>query len=75
VTLGTSLLLIAIGAVLKWAVTAHTNGFNIHAAGTILFVIGLIGLPLSLLYTLLWSDRDRGAYTTRDPRYGPPQAP
>ena len=56
-TIGASLLLIAVGAVLKWAVTAHTNGFDIQTAGTIVFIVGLAGLPLSLLYTFWWTSR------------------
>jgi hypothetical protein len=56
-TIGASLCLIAIGAILKWAVTAHVSGFNIQTAGTVLFVIGLISLPLALLWTFWWPNR------------------
>jgi putative flippase GtrA len=55
-TIGSSIVLIAIGAVLKWAVTAHVSGFNIQTAGTVLFVVGLVGLVLALIYTF-WFDR------------------
>jgi Zn-dependent protease with chaperone function len=73
-TIGTSIVLIAIGAILKWAVTATVSGFNIQTAGTVLFVVGLVGLVLSLFYTF-WSDR-RSAYDdTRAVRRGPPPAP
>ena len=57
-TIGTSILLIAIGAVLKWAVTAHTNGFNIQTAGLVLLIVGLVGLALAILYTFAWSRRE-----------------
>ena len=40
-TIGSSILLIAVGAILKWAVTARVKGFNIQTAGTVLFVVGL----------------------------------
>jgi hypothetical protein len=60
-TIGTSLLLVAIGAILKWAVTAHVSGFDVQAAGTVIFVIGLVGLPVALLYTFYWSTRGRRA--------------
>jgi hypothetical protein len=53
-TIGAALALIAVGAILKWAVTAHVNGFDLQTAGTVLFVIGLCALPLSLLYTFWW---------------------
>jgi beta-lactamase regulating signal transducer with metallopeptidase domain len=62
-TIGTSIALIAVGAILKWAVTAHVSGINIQTAGTVLFVLGLLGLVLALLYTFVWS-RQRTATTT-----------
>jgi hypothetical protein len=65
-TIGTSILLIAIGAILKWAVTAHTNGFNIQTAGTVLIVVGLVGLVLSLIYMFGWQRREVADY--EDPR-------
>lgn len=58
-SIGSSLLLIAAGAILKWAVTAHLNGFDIQTAGTVLLVIGIVGLPLALLYTFWLSPRGR----------------
>jgi nitrogen fixation-related uncharacterized protein len=71
-TIGTSIVLIAIGAVLKWAVTAHVNGFNIQTAGTVLFVVGLVGLVLAIIYTFWW---DRRTYDdTRVVRRPPPSA-
>jgi hypothetical protein len=57
-TIGSSIVLIAIGAILKWAVTAHVSGVNLQTVGTILFVLGLVGLALSLLYTFMWSRRE-----------------
>jgi hypothetical protein len=33
------------------------SGFNIQTAGTVLFVIGLISLPLALLWTFWWPNR------------------
>jgi hypothetical protein len=74
VTLGTSLVLAAIGAVLKWAVTAHVNGFNIQTAGLVVFIIGLVGVFLSLVYMAWWAERDRPV-ATRDPRYTQQQPP
>ena len=48
-TIGTSLLLIAVGAILKFAVTAHVEGINLQAVGVILMVIGGVGLAIGLL--------------------------
>ena len=60
-----------IGAVLKWAVTAHVNGFDIQTAGLVLFIIGLAGIPLALLRMLWWTERERPR-PVRDPRYTQP---
>jgi hypothetical protein len=47
---GTSLLLIASGAVLAFAVDYQTSGVDLNAIGGILLVVGIIGLLFSLLY-------------------------
>ena len=72
-TIGSSILLIAIGAILKYAVTAHVSGFNIQTAGTVLLIVGVVGLILSLIYTFAWSRqrRDVRVVDDRDPRYDP----
>jgi Zn-dependent protease with chaperone function len=57
-TIGSAIVLIAIGAILKWAVTAHAEGFDIQTAGTVLFVVGLVGLVLAMFYTFWWTRRD-----------------
>ncbi len=56
-------MLMAIGAILKWAVTAHVNGINLQTAGTVLFILGLVGLILSVLYTFVWSRQNRTTTT------------
>jgi hypothetical protein len=55
-TIGTSLFLIAIGAILKFAVTLHVAGINLHTVGVILMVIGCVGLVLGL-YLVVRSPR------------------
>jgi hypothetical protein len=72
-TIGTSIVLLAVGAILKWAVTAHVSGIDLQTAGTVLFVLGIVALFLSVLYTFVWS-RSRISETgvirdERDPRY------
>ena len=47
-TLGVSLLLIAVGAILKFAVTATLAGVSIGTVGVILMVVGLVGLVITL---------------------------
>lgn len=63
--LGTSLLLIAVGAILRFAVSVHTSGFNVHTIGLILMIIGGIGFVISLLWMVSAEDRMRRATPTR----------
>ena len=52
--LGTSIFLIAVGAILDFAVTVNTPGFNIHTVGVILMVVGVIGLVMSMVFWGSW---------------------
>ena len=56
---GTSLVLIAVGAILRFAVSVSTTGFNIHTIGIILLIIGVVGLIISLFF---WSSWGGGGY-------------
>lgn len=58
-TVGVALVLIAIGAILKYAVTASISGIELETVGTILLIIGILGLVIALLYELSWSRRRR----------------
>lgn len=49
-TIGLSLMLMAVGAILTWAVEATASGIDIKVVGVILMVIGTIGLALTLLF-------------------------
>jgi hypothetical protein len=51
---GTSIFLIALGAVLDFAVSVDTPGFNINTIGLILMVVGAIGLVVSLFFWNSW---------------------
>jgi hypothetical protein len=48
--LGASLFLIAVGAILKFAVTKQVSSINVNTVGVVLMVVGIIGLVLSLLF-------------------------
>jgi len=50
VELGTSLFLIAVGAILTFAINADISGIEISTVGIILMIIGAIGLLISLVY-------------------------
>ena len=49
--IGTSIVLIAAGAILKWAVNADVSGIELTTIGTILLIVGILGLIISLLFT------------------------
>jgi uncharacterized membrane protein len=65
-TIGTSLFLIAIGAILKYAVTATVAGVDVHTAGLILMIVGVVGLLIGL-FMMMQPTRDRPVVD--DPRY------
>ncbi len=71
--LGTSIFLIAVGAILRWAVTASTSGINLHTVGLILIIVGIVGLVFSLFWMITWSPRRRtDRVVERDPYREPP---
>jgi uncharacterized membrane protein YedE/YeeE len=59
VGIGTSIFLIAVGAILKYAVTASVSGIDLQVVGVILMIVGVVGLLLSLLWMAIWADRRR----------------
>jgi hypothetical protein len=70
-TIGMSLFLIAVGAILRYAVETTVAGIDIQTAGLILMIIGVIGLAIGL-FTLVGERRrdDRVVYEDRrDPTY------
>jgi hypothetical protein len=58
--IGTSIFLIAVGAILKFAVTASVSGVDLDVVGVILMIAGGIGLLVSLFWMTIWADRRRG---------------
>lgn len=58
--LGISLLFIAAGAILRFALTTTVDGVAIEAIGVILMIVGAIGLLMSLLFMMSFSPRGRG---------------
>lgn len=51
--IGASLFLLALGAILAFAVDVTAEGFNINTIGVILMIVGALGLILTMLF---WSD-------------------
>lgn len=56
-TVGTSIFLIAVGAILRYAVTATVTGISLATVGLILMLAGVLGLIVSLLYMFVWRPR------------------
>ena len=56
-----SILLIAVGAVLAWAVNAEAAGIDLQVAGIILVIVGAIGFVVSLIFWSSW-----GGFGRRD---------
>ncbi len=72
--IGVSILLIAVGAILAFAVNVTTTGIDLDTVGVILMIVGLLGLLLSLVFWSSWGGfggyrRDTGG---RDPYDRPP---
>ena len=69
--IGVSLILIAAGAILTWAVNATVSGVDINTIGVILMVVGVIGLVLSLMFWSTWGGvggtRRRATYVDEGP--------
>lgn len=60
---GTSLVLIAIGAILRFAVSVTTSGFNVHTIGIILMIVGVVGLIISLFFWSSWGGFGNRGYS------------
>lgn len=65
---GTSLFLIAVGAILYFAVHASISGLSIATVGLILMIVGVIGLLISLLFLASWRRRGTTAVDDRPVR-------
>jgi len=57
-TIGAAVLLIAIGAILRYAIEVNSDVVDIPTVGLILMIAGGLGLALSLLYELIRANRD-----------------
>ena len=52
--IGVSLILVAVGAILTWAVTAEVSGVDLNTVGIILMVVGAAGALISLAFWSSW---------------------
>jgi hypothetical protein len=61
--IGAGLLLIAVGAILRFGIsTVSTHGIAIHTIGDILMIVGVLGVVLWLVVSAPWGRRRRPAY-------------
>jgi hypothetical protein len=71
--LGVSILLIAAGAILAFAVNATVQGVDIQTIGWILLIVGIVGAVVSMIFWSswvgpgYWSGRRRGGYVDEPP--------
>jgi hypothetical protein len=58
--ISTSIFLLAVGAVLAFAVDVQTEGFDLNAIGVILMLVGGLGILLSLIFWSSWGGFNGG---------------
>ncbi|MFF5175814.1 DUF6458 family protein [Micromonospora sp. NPDC000089] len=62
--IGTSIFLLAVGAILTFALNATVAGVNLDVVGWILMAAGALGL---IMFTVVWGGRRRQVVTTAEP--------
>jgi hypothetical protein len=62
--IGTSIFLLALGAILTFAVNASIGGLDLDVVGWILMAAGVLGL---IMTTLVWGRRRQAVATTEEP--------
>jgi hypothetical protein len=72
--IGVSLILIAVGAILTWAVSATVSGLDINTVGVILLIVGAIGLVLSMVFWSSWGGVSGAHRRTTVVDDGPPSS-
>jgi hypothetical protein len=59
--IGTGIFLFAVGAIMRFAVSVQMQGFNVHAVGVILMIVGALSAVLSMFFWQSWGGFHRGA--------------
>jgi len=74
--IGISLFLIAVGAILKFAVHTSVNGLDVHTVGVILMIVGGIGILVDLvIFTPRRSRHAQAQVYAPDPSIAPSSPP
>ena len=71
-TIGGSIALIIIGAILRYAVTWTPNGIDLQVVGLILIIGGVVGLIISLAFLLARRRRTSSTQVYEERRYTEP---
>jgi hypothetical protein len=69
--IASSLMVFAVGAILRFAVTANTTGFNIRTVGDILMIAAAVGFVLSIIFWTTWGSYGTGWTSRRTTVTGP----
>lgn len=69
--IGTSLIIFAVGAVMNFAISVTTTGFNLHTIGIILMIVGGVGLLLSIVFRDSWGGFGGSTHQRRTTTDGP----
>jgi Domain of unknown function (DUF6458) len=67
-SIGASLFLIAVGAILRYAVTWRSSDIDIPVVGLILLIVGIVGLVVSIAYMIMSTDRGHSDRPVAPPR-------
>ena len=72
--IGVSIFLIALGAILAFAVNAEVSGLDVQTVGWILLAVGVVGLVLSMIFWSSWGGPGGMRRRTTYVEDGPPAA-
>jgi len=68
VGIGVSIFLVAVGAILTFALEANAEGINLNTVGIILMIVGIVGLFLSMVVWGSWRNRQTDRTVVREER-------
>jgi hypothetical protein len=68
VGIGVSIFLVAVGAILTFALEADAEGINLDTVGIILMIVGIVGLFLTMVVWGSWRDRRTDRTVVREER-------
>jgi beta-lactamase regulating signal transducer with metallopeptidase domain len=70
-TVGGSLLLTAVGAILRYATNLNVKGIEIDTVGLILMIVGIVGFVIAVIYEIVAATQRSRWYRDRSVASGP----